>query len=124
MAVFLGYSATPIVSAGTWTTLLTDLSPFRLAPQTTTAAGTASMNVPTLTNIQAGDFFTPSNTNPKNNVPPEAFEMIELIQKGYASGGNVLSFWSAAALLRAWLNGIFDGQVATTPTITTGALSV
>lgn len=108
--------AATLSSSGTWTTLATDVSPFRMAAQTTTAAGQASMNVPVLSNISGSDYFSTSAV--RNNVPTEAFQIIELIMRGYGTANNALAFWPAASLLRTWINGIFDGQVATTPMAT------
>lgn len=107
-----------ITSTGTWTVLSTDLSPFRLAPQSTTAANTASLNTPQVANLISTDFATAAA---RNNVPSEVFRVIELFALGFgtASGvvnqANRLSFWSSAALLRAWLNAVFSGQIGTDP---------
>src|SRR5881394_1491206 len=108
--------AATITSTGTWTTLSTDLSPYRLNAQTTTSANTSSMNSPQVGPLIAADFATSG----RNNVPSEVFRFIELIQNGYGSapgtsGNNRVGFWPAAALLRAWLNALFSGQVYTDP---------
>ena len=101
-----------LTSAGTWTTLNVDLAPYRMVAQSTTTNPDASFTVPTLLNLQAGDFAL----NGRINIPPEVFQMIGLIQSGYASGANRVGFWEAAALLRAWLAAVFSGETATTPT--------
>lgn len=111
-----------ITSTGTWTALATDLTPFRMAAQSTTAAATASMNTPQVANLISTDFATAAA---RNNVPSEVLRMIELAQFGFGGQTQLtrLSFWAAAALLRAWLNALFSGQAASDPVTGTAPIA-
>jgi hypothetical protein len=105
----------------TWTSLSTDLTPFRMAAQATPSATvfpTGSMNTPQVASLAVADFASAGTIH----IPEEVFRVIELFQFGFgAAPGNQtqatrIAFWPMAALLRAWLNALFSGQASTDPT--------
>ena len=104
--------AATFTPSGTWTALSTDVSGLLMDGRqlTSTSTASSSLNTPQAFSLNGLDFRT---------VPEEVFQIIELIQNGYSTGAapNIkrMSFWSAAVLLRAWLNAVFDGATATNP---------
>lgn len=107
-----------ITATGTWTTLQTDLAPYRIGAQTSTANANSSNNVPTNLSLNRADLAT---------VPEEVFRFIDLIAENYgsaplAASNNRLLFWPAAVLLRTWITALFDGQTATNPAGNAGVL--
>lgn len=101
-----------VTSSGTWTTRATDF--IELASQTSTTNANASLNVPNVLDMQPGDFAQTATA--KVGILPEVLSTVELFATNL--GTTQISFWQAAAFLRAQLTALFTGNTSTIPTDT------